>query len=468
MIVKEVLLFLLISGVPKVHSANYDRDRDCPAKGVSHPCSCTPVAIDCINRAIVGIPPAFTKTNWVFEKVDLSQNLLTRIPARAFQYVNVSKIILSNNNISSIEPDAFQPLQDQIKVLDLRNNKLTFLPEVLGKLHSLNVLDVSYNPIQYMNFTDNVMRELGDFINEFHFGDDNLKGWPESIHHLQMLRILKFYGGSNEMDRIPITAFKGFEWTLEKLWMQNTQLIAVPIALQDLKSTNELHFDNNVHVGDAGILIPAFAGLTDKLEVMSLENNSLTTFPSVLLTLRQLHNLSLARNNLQFVSDQAVSVVGSNLTTVNLQACGLDRIPGALSKLEGIIDLDFSNNKITTIEKNDLQRMVNLQRLDMSENPLQYISRSTFYDLKRLQNLTLQETELYLVPYAITNIPTLKTLDLTSSDTYIECNCDLNWLYCYTTHNNTGLTIIGDCETIQMGIDRYARTRIPSVCPKIC
>lgn len=451
-----------------VHGAPYDRDHDCPAKGPAHPCTCTPQAIECVNRNILTIPPSFTKTNWVFDKIDLSQNHMTSIPARAFQYINVTKIILSNNNISVIEPEAFQPIADQIKLLDLRDNKLTFLPGVLGKLHSLTMLDVSYNPIQYTNFTANVMRELGDYINEFHFGDDNLKGWPESIHHLQMLRILKFYGGSTEMDRIPITAFKGFEWTLEKLWMQDTQLIAVPIALQDLKNAKELHFDNNINVGDAGILIPAFAGLTNKLEIMSLENNSLTTFPSVLLTLRQLHNLSLARNNLQFVSDQAVSVVGSNLTTVNLQECGLDRIPGALSKLEGIINLDFSKNRITTIEKNDLQRMGNLQRLDMSENPLQYISKSTFYDLKRLQNLTLRETELYLVPYAITNIPTLKTLDLTSSDTYIECNCDLSWLYCYTHRNNTVLSIIGDCETIQMEIEMYAKTRIPAVCPTNC
>ncbi|XP_045199482.1 carboxypeptidase N subunit 2-like [Mercenaria mercenaria] len=465
MLLKSLPLLMMVL---LVHGAVYDRVNDCPAKGSSHPCTCTPQAIECFNRGIKNIPPPLYKTNWVFEKVDLSKNAITSIPARTFQYINVTKIILANNKIATIEADAFQPLQDQIKVLDLRDNLITFLPEVLGKLHSLQLLDISYNPIAHGNFTNEVMRELGDYITEFRFGDSNLKEWPPTIHHLQMLRVLKFYGGSDEMDRIPITAFSGFEWTLKKLWMQNTKLIAVPIALQDLKSANELHFDNNIHVGDAGILIPAFAGLTDKLETMSLENNSLTTFPSVLLTLNQLHNLSLARNNLQFISDQAVSVVGSNLTTVNLQDCNLDRIPGALSKLEGIINLDFSYNKITTIEKNDLQHMENLRSLNISYNPLLYVSRSTFYDLKKLNELILKETELYLVPYAITNIPTLQTLDLSSRDTYIECNCDLNWLYCYKSKNNTALNIKGECETITMEIDKYATTRVPTVCPKIC
>lgn len=451
-----------------VSGADYDRTRDCPATGTGHPCSCTKTAIECFNRAIQVVPPSFTRTNWVFDVLDLSNNNISLIPARAFQYINVSEIILASNNISTIEADAFQPLENQIKVLDLRNNSITFLPEVLSKMHGLIMLDVSYNPIQEGNFTDNVMRELGDYIEDFRFGDMTLKGWPASLHHLQMLKVLKFYGGSNEMDRIPITAFQGFEWTLRKLVMQNTKLIAVPIAMQDLKSTTELHFDNNVHVGDAGILIPAFAGLTDQLVTMSLENNSLTTFPSVLLTLRQLHNLSLARNNLQFVSDQAVGVVGSNLTTLNLQECNLDRIPGALSKLEGLINLDFSYNKITTIEKNDLQRMAVLRSLNISFNPLEYISKSTFYDLRNLRELILQESFLYLVPHAITNIPSLQLLDLTSKDPYIECNCDLNWLYCYSTQNNTALVVKGECETVTMQIEKYAKTRIPLVCPKIC
>lgn len=451
-----------------VYAAFYNRNTDCPAKGAHHACACTDTTIECHHRDINISTPSFTRTNWAFTRIDLSDNKITSIRARAFVDINVTEIILRSNQISTIHVDAFQSLEDQIKILDLRDNLITFLPEVLSKLTSLESLDVSYNPIPHNNFTDDVLREIGDYIHEFSFGDTRLRDWPSSLHHLPQLQTLKFYEGSRAMDRIPITAFKGFEYTLRALWMQNTQLIAVPIALQDLKSTNELHFDNNVNVGDAGILIPAFAGLTRDLHTMTLENNSLTTFPPVLATLLELHNLSLARNNLQFVSDQAVSVVGSNLTTLNLQDCNLDRIPGALSKLGGIINLDFSHNKITTIEKNDLEHMSHLHSLNISHNPLQYVSKSTFYDLRTLNELILQETFLYLVPYAITNIPTLKILDLTSKDTYIECNCDLRWLYCYSVRNNTMLTINGECETINMEIETYAKTRAPAVCPGVC
>lgn len=461
---KEVWLALIVAATGTFQVV---KSQSCPAQGTARVCTCTADTIDCHEKAISTFP-SFNRTNSVFKLINLSNNNLSTIPARAFLNVNISEIDLRSNRISVIEDDAFSPLEKSITLLDLRDNRLIFLPDPIAKLTDLVTLDVSYNPIPFNNFSNDVMREIGDNMEEFRFGDESLRGWPESLHHLQMLKILKFYGGSDDMDRIPITAFHGFEWTLQKLWMQKTKLIAVPIALQDLRSVNELHFDDNIYVGDAGILIPAFAHLTETLHTMSLENNSLTTFPSVLLTLKQLHNLSLARNKLEFISDQAVSVVGSNLTTINLQTCHLDRIPGALSKLSGLINLDFSYNNITTIEKNDLQRMNHLRSLNVSFNPLQYVSRSTFYDLRQLDELVLKETFLYLVPEAITNIPNIRVLDLTTSDPYIECNCDLTWLYCYMKNNNTQLRVNGKCETVNELIENYAKTDIPDQCPVHC
>lgn len=459
-----VLVFML-SKVSEQQRA-YDRDRDCPAKGTAHSCSCTATEIECFNRGISRIP-TFTKTSYVFTTIDLANNNITRIGRYDFNEINVTEVNLANNMITTIENEAFSPIQSQIKFLDLRNNRLTYLEPFFEKLTSLQTIDVSYNPIPPENFTNNVMREIGDYVKEFRFGDPSLNGWPSTLHHLPRLEILKFYGGNANMERIPIKAFSGFEWTLRKLWIQNTNLISTPIALQDLKSTTEFHFDNNPNVGDAGILVPAFAGLTRTLTTLTLENNGLTTFPSVLMTLGQIHNLSLARNNLQFVSDQAISVVASNLTTLNLQACNLDRIPGALSRLRHLQNIDFSYNNITTIEKNDLQLMGNLINLDVSFNPLQYISNSTFYDLASLKELILKETYLTLVPEAISKLGNLAKVDLSAKFSDIECNCDLSWLYCYK-QRNTNLTIDGDCYTIEMKIQKYATEQIPQTCPITC
>ncbi|KAL4220310.1 Leucine-rich repeat serine/threonine-protein kinase 2 [Mactra antiquata] len=464
----KIFLLLLMTALSAAQTARpFDRDHDCPAQtigGKVHECRCEPNIIECHGRGITTFPH-FARTGYVFQSIDLDTNGLTTIPALAFNDINVTDIILSNNEIDTIDDRAFVSLERQLRFLDLRQNNLTHLPDFFDKFVNLSIFDVSYNPIAPENFTENVMRELGDYVTEFRFGDPSLTGWPTNLHHLPRLEILKFYGGT--MERIPITAFSGFEWPLRKLWIQNTNLISTPIALQDLKSINEFHFDNNPSVGDAGILIPAFAGLSGTLETLSLENNSLTTFPSVLLTLHNIHNLSLARNNLQFVSDEAVAVVNSNLTILNLQACNLDRIPGALSRLRHLEYLDFSYNNITSIEKNDLQLMHNLRTLIVSYNPLQYISNSTFYDLTSLRRLILQETGLFSVPEAIVKLPNLQTIDLRDKESDIECNCDLGWLYCFTKRS-TGLNILGDCYTIVMTIQDYAENQIPKTCPIIC
>ena len=468
------MIVLVVLTDQAVHAADFDTSRDCPVRDPSIPCSCKVVPsagvrdIECSNKNFVALP-AFLASNFPFIGLRLGQNFLTSIGSGAFSNLNFTELYLNDNNISYLDNETFTNLQGQITLLDLRNNQLTTLPTCLAKLTGINFLDVSYNPIHHTGFIDSIMRQMGDYIHEFRFGSPELQEWPASMHHLQALQILKFYGG--KMERINMTAFNGFEWTLRKLWIQNTYLISVPMALQRLHSVEELHFDNNVFVKDAGILIPAFAGISSKVEVMSLENNSLTIFPRVLQTLRQLHNLSLARNNLEFISDQTVSVVGSNLTTLNLVDCNLDRIPGALSRLSNLINLDLSNNSITTIEKTDLQRMQQLQSLNVSFNPLLYVSSQTFGDLRGLRELIMQETILYLVPEAIRNIPHLRTLDLSSAKPSIECTCDLSWLTCTMDARNataTPLEVLGECETIRMEINAYAKNRIRDVCPLEC
>ena len=419
--------------------------------------------VDCRNRDLTSIPRFQKRSNYLFKELRLGNNSIARIEDNAFLNINVTAIRMDNNRISYIHTDAFSAVQNQLKELDLSHNRLTNLPAAIGKLDNLTLLDVAWNPINCGNFTDDVMKSIGDFITVFRFGSRSLSCWPSSVRHLPSLKELSFSGGS--MQRLPNTAFSGFEWTLLKLWIKDTALIATPIALQDLHSISELHFNDNVFVGDAGILIPAFAGMTTSLHMLSLENNSLTEFPRVLLTLHGVHNLSLAGNDLEFISDEAVSAVGNNnLTTLNLQHCDLNRIPGALSTLTEIINLDLSSNTITTIEKNDLQKLRNLRSLNVSFNPLRYISKSTFYDLEALEELVLHDTQLFQVPEAIKNLGRLRLLDLSNNPPTIECNCNLQWLSC-VLRNNTALIITGQCLTIDSDIQKYATVDIPNICP---
>lgn len=466
MLLKIVLLSML---VPVILAAGrvFDGNLDCPRithAGQRAACHCSEYELECEQRNLYEFPK-FSLSAWPFKAIRLGKNTITDIPENAFQNINVEEIYLNDNLIHTVHKNAFKSLQANVTTVDLRNNNLTSLPGALADIHYLRVLDVRDNPIQADQYNDTIMKELGDYLTEFRFGYAGIEQWPSTVHHFQKLGTLFFKGGT--MDQIPTSAFKGFEWTLNNLYIQNTNLISVPIALQELKNVVKFHFDNNLRVGDAGILIPAFAGITNKLETLSLQNDSLSTVPSLLLTLPVLYNLSLAHNNLQYLSDQAITNVISDLKTLNLQACNLDRIPGALSRLEHINNLDFAYNNITTVEKNDLEHLRNLASLNLSFNPLEYVSSQSFSDLGNLTELIMQETYLYQVPEALKNLPKIRTLDLRSKYPNIECNCDLGWLYCEIKRVST-IAILGECETITMGIQTYANNKIPQVCPVNC
>ncbi|KAK3586543.1 hypothetical protein CHS0354_022675 [Potamilus streckersoni] len=449
------LLYMVSSAVV------WDETQDCPIAKIY--CHCVnQFEIDCSGRNLSRIPYS-GYTTWSYRVIDLRNNQITRLSKSDFNNINVSEILLDNNYISSIENDTFQNLRNDLRLLDLEHNQLTYLPPELGTLGKLEFLDLRENNIPSIGFNDMIMRQMGDYMRKFYFGHMQLDEWPLSIRHFQQLRQLELYGGI--MSQLPVSAFQGFEWTITDLSIRNTKLISVPIALQDLHNVETFHFDDNTLVGDAGILAPAFAGMVKSVKTLTLENDSLTDFPDILLTLQTVQSLSLARNKLEFVSDASVRKIASpNLTNLNLEECDLDRIPGALSQLTSLLELDLSKNRIHTIERNDLQQLYKMLTLSFNNNPVAYVSNSSFGDLFSLQRLEMRNTNLILVPEAIRNMPHLQMVDFSGPTPVIECNCQhMIWLYNHLLSNNR-LIVQGECETIAVSIQDYARVRVPQYC----
>ncbi|KAK3586544.1 hypothetical protein CHS0354_022676 [Potamilus streckersoni] len=455
------LLFVLGHVCLTPSAVIWDENRDCPFSNPS--CHCVnQFDIDCSGRNWPAVPKAHP-VQWSYRVINLRDNKFTTIHSNDFLNVNVSAILLDENSISSIRDGAFNGLKNNLRLLDLENNNLTYLPKELETLNNLEYLDLRGNSIPSSEFNDTIMRKIGDYLTTFYFGHEQLDQWPTTIRHFQQLRQLELRGGS--MLELPISAFQGFEWTLLELSIKNTKLISVPIALQNMHSVHTFYFDDNTNVGDAGILAPAFAGMVKTLRTLTLENDGLTDFPDILLTLQEIQNLSLARNKLEFVSDASVQKIASiKLTILNLKECGLDRVPGALSQLTSLQDLDLSNNRIFTIEGNDFQNLGHLINLTLNNNSVSYISDSSFRNLSALQKLEMKNTSLKVVPEAVRNIKTLDVLDLRSPQPMIECICGtMTWLYHYFVQRHN-FTIYGECETIEGGIENYARQRVPAYC----
>ncbi|KAL4220311.1 volume-sensitive anion channel [Mactra antiquata] len=416
-------------------------------------CSCSGEIIDCGNRGLTAVP-SFSK-DMNHAELQLENNNIQTISNNAFsQFQNLTKIFLENNNISLIESNAFRGVEKLVREVFLGSNQLTEIPSALGVLENLVWLDVTDNPIDHDHFDEKTMYEIGDYLNRFEFGSSSLTEWPTTVRHLQDLRFLNVSGGM--FYTLPPDAFHGFEGTLQTLAIQNTELIALPLALARLRFLEKLHFDHNHQIGDSGVLIPSFGGQDrlSRLRYVSLIDDNLTMFPSLFKILHFVETLVLDSNSLAFVSDSSINVaIGTSIVDLSLRNCSLSRVPGALSKLTNLTKLNLADNQIHSFENSDFDNMRKLENLTITRNPLGYIANETFKDLVSLQYLDLKESNINELPEAIRFLKSLQTLKLPLDR--IECTCKIAWLKQFKDHCNTALSIDGSCETINYPVEIY-------------
>ena len=441
---------------------------DNPTGDPNRACTCTGNVMDCSgpDRALTTIPRFYkvSPPQIQIEELRLQDNLIDTIPDGAFMNLtSLKQLFLQFNNISVVGPKAFDGLDGSLHYLNLGSNELKVLPTAIAQLDELRHLDVTYNNINETSFTESVLYAIGDKLTIFEFGSSALRDWPSTVRHLQALDLLNVTGGS--FFTLPPSAFHGFEGTLTTLSMQNTELIAVPLALSRLRYLNNLYFDHNHQIGDSGILIPSFGGsnLLSHLHYISLIDDSLRVFPTLLRFLPNVETLVLDSNRLVFVSDASVDVaVGTKISTLSLRNCSLSRVPGALSKLKNITSLDLSQNDIRSFENNDFDGMGFLKNLTITHNPLEYIANETFKDLTNLVDLNLENTLINTMPEAIRFLKNL--VSLTVPIDRLECTCKIVWLKHFMETCNTQLKIAGTCETIKYSVDDYLKNFVRS-CP---
>ena len=454
-------MVVFIGGLSYTHGS-------CPAPA---PCSCVHGLINCESRRLQHIP-GLTRVPDHFHTLAIGTNDIEIIQNNSFVNLNLTHLFLEFNKIWFIEEYAFYGLS-YLKVLHLQHNRLQVLPEALAIFFSLQELDISYNPIDGLRthngtlvdeYTDNVMKVLGKSLTTFHFGDPMaLVHWPGSLSHLQQLKYL--YVSGSVIQYLPVLPFKAFEHTLETLWTQKTQLLQLPLEIGRLTRIKDLRINRNiVGNGDNIIVETVFADIGDTLEILSLEYDSLTKFPEAIKYLVHLRNLSLAGNHLIYVTEDAIQSIGNGkLVYLSLSDCGLKRIPGALSNLTSIIDLDLSSNNMRTIESQDLVALPNLVSVSFRGNPLKYISLSSFHGLTSLQRLDFSYTPLTVIPDAIQGLNNLRNIDF--SYALVDCTCDIVWVKRWIELHNVNVILDGRCETIDSLLQTYIIERLPH-CPQ--
>ncbi|KAG6780313.1 hypothetical protein POTOM_013167 [Populus tomentosa] len=387
-----------------------------------------------------------------FENLDLSYNILNdSIFSHLHGLSSLKSLNLSGNMllgsttvngkvVKSLDFSGWCELKN-LKQLDLaRNNLGGSLPDCLGNLSSLQLLDVSEN-----QFTGNIA--FGPLTNlvslQFLSLSNNLFDVPISMKPFSNHSSLKFF--SSENNRL-VTEPAAFDHLIPKF-----QLVFLSLS----KTTEAFHLE-----------IPDFLYYQYNLRVLDLSHNNITgMFPSWLLKnntrLEQLYlsknsfvgtlqlpdhpypnmtELDISNNNLNGQIPKDICLIFPNLWTLRMAKNGFTGcIPSCLRNISSLSLLDLSNNQLSTVK---LEQLPTIWYLNLSGNNFWgQISDFSLSGRKAISVLDLSNNQFSgMLPRWFVNYTSLIALDLSKNHfkgPIPRDFCKLDWLeYLDLSKNN--------------------------------
>ncbi|WRX10341.1 Protein kinase domain - like 10, partial [Theobroma cacao] len=298
-----------------------------------------------------------------------------------------------------------------LSVLYLNNNKLSdLIPQEIGLLRSLSVLELSYN-----SFTGPIPASIGNLINLFFLYLNNNKLSGSIPQELGLLRSLSDLVLSDNNFTGSIPASIGIWSNLSYLFLVNNNLSgSIPQEMNGLRNLKSLQLKNNKFVGS----LPHNICLGGLLTNFTVANNNFTgRIPKTLKNCTNLYRVRLDGN--QFFGNITEDFgIYPNLNYIDLSN---NQFYGELSwkwgECHNLKNMKISKNNISGEIPATLGMMTQLQRLDLSFNYLTGEIPKELGRLTSLMDLSLQGNQLSgNIPLKTGMLHDLQTLNLAANN----------------------------------------------------
>eukprot|EP01125_Pyxidicula_operculata_P004536 TRINITY_DN1711_c1_g1_i1.p1 TRINITY_DN1711_c1_g1~~TRINITY_DN1711_c1_g1_i1.p1 ORF type:complete len:1317 (+),score=396.48 TRINITY_DN1711_c1_g1_i1:26-3976(+) len=335
------------------------------------------------------------------DELNLSYNQLTEIPQQIGKMIFLNVVNFSNNIIQVVPPDIAKICR--LQELYLANNRLFWepLPTELGDLDFLRVLDVSSNQLSeeflvsiatlnsltYLDISSNIFKTI-----------------PTYIFRLTQLETLN--ASNNKIS----TIYDGFSslTSLVKLQLETNYLADLPESFTQLTSLTHLDIRKNFFQ----VLPDSVVTLTNLEELLISENNNLVYLPEF----QYLPKLKLISfSMLPKVTFFPVTLGHlTNLTSFDFRMNPhMKKMPPEIGNMTSLKSLDLSENNWKRIPPT-FELLTNLTILDFHKNALKFPPTS-LCTLTKLKKLNFSSTNLKSFPDEIGNMIHLRVIKLSDN-----------------------------------------------------
>lgn len=211
--------------------------------------------------------------------------------------------------------------------------------------------------------------------------------------------------------KLQLPALNHLKENLKVLCVAFESVEEVPLWMYSLHGLEELHLNGPLtNEVSRGATLDSFRELK-ALRVLTLRSNLTKIPPSVADVATQLQRLCIHNEGSKLQAFSSLKKL-TNLVSLELVGCGLERIPSAVFSLNNLQELDLKENKLTTVEEIlSLQHCRRLVTLRLWHNKITYIP-DHISKLHTLEALDISWNKLRKLPSRLFYCTKLRHLDV--------------------------------------------------------
>lgn len=282
-----------------------------------------------------------------------------------------------------------------LKELFITGASLDTIPAAIKQLTQLQKLSLSNGSVAHYPASINQLKNL------LYLELENLyecKALPKSIGQLKNLKELEI--SVTPLEKLPKTIAQLKQ--LEVLVLDHDKFSTFPTIINQLTALKRLNFKSNKFEN-----MPVFSPQLKQLEFIDLSFNSIVDFSLSLVQLPALKELNIEGNPIVFPS--SLGTHHSHITSIQANYCKLKTFPTALASLKKLEELYLIKNNFSTLPKTILP-FEQLKILDISRSHIDSIEAGVYFG-PQLQELNLRLNEIKQLPSSILTSKQLQKID---------------------------------------------------------